>query len=295
MPDPLSAVLSALGARSTRRTVLEASGEWALAFPALDRLKFVAVLRGNCWLLPGRGDPCPLSVGDVALIGRIDYAVASDPAVPRIDGVSFFEGDRDHLCLGGGNTVLLGGGVSFMKGTSDFLFDMLPPFLIVEHTSEVAGTVGSVLALLDREVREPGAASEAVTSCLAELLIIEAIRYQLRRTNSNQVGWLGALADPRLGRALRSFHADIARPWTVASLAKEAGMSRAAFAAAFRSMIGRPPTEYARAWRLTLARTRLMSGATVSETAAEVGYISQSAFGHAYRRAFGVSPGSEAS
>ena len=294
MPDPLSAVLSALNAHATRRTVLEAGGDWALAFPALERLKFVAVVRGSCWLLPGCESPRPLSLGDVALIGRCDYAVASDPAVPRIAGLPFYNDGRDWLRLGGGDTMLLGGGVAFTAGTSGFLLDMLPPFLVVERASASAGAVASVLALLDREAREPAAGSEAVVARLAELLVIEAIRYQLCRDDANQVGWLGALADPRLGRALQSFHADIARPWTVAMLAEEAGMSRAAFAAAFRAMSGRTPNAYARAWRLTLARARLMAGAAVNEAAAEVGYTSQSAFGHAYRRTFGVSPGSEA-
>jgi AraC-like DNA-binding protein len=294
MSDTLSAVLSALGARASRRTVLEAGGDWALGFPALERLKFVAVLRGGCWLLPGRESPRQLSPGDVALIGRCDYAVASDPAVPRIDGLPFYEDGRDWLRLGGGDTMLIGGGVTFTAGTSDFLLDMLPPFLLVERASASASAVASILTLLDREAREPAAGSEAVVARLAELLVIEAIRYQLGRHDADRVGWLGALADPRLGRALQRFHADIARPWTVATLAAEAGMSRAAFAAAFRAMAGRSPNAYARAWRLTLARARLMAGAGVKAAAAEVGYTSQSAFGHAYLRAFGVSPGSDA-
>jgi hypothetical protein len=63
MADPLSDVLMVLGANVTRRRRLEAAGQWALAFPALDWLKFVAVLRGAGWLaLPGR-DPQILSKG----------------------------------------------------------------------------------------------------------------------------------------------------------------------------------------------------------------------------------------
>src|SRR4051812_17246974 len=89
--DPLSDVLMVLGARVTRRTRLEATDPWALAFPALDRLKFVALLRGACWLmLPGR-DPQPMSTGDVCLIGPTAYAVANDPALSPIDGRTFFD------------------------------------------------------------------------------------------------------------------------------------------------------------------------------------------------------------
>jgi len=106
------------------------------------------------------------------------------------------------------------------------------------------------------------------------------------------IGWLGALSDPRLGRALRAIHDDIARPWTVAQLAAVAGMSRAAFAAHFTRRVGQAPLAYVRAWRLTLARAALgRRDADVASIASKVGYTSQSAFGHAFRRSFGTSPG----
>ena len=89
------------------------------------------------------------------------------------------------------------------------------------------------------------------------------------------------------------FHLDIARPWTVALLANEAAMSRASFSAAFHRLVGRPPLDYVRAWRMTLACARLTAGAAVAVTATEVGYSSQSAFAVAYRRFFGRPPSSE--
>ena len=291
--DPLSDILSALGACATRPGWLEAASDWALAFPALDRLKFVAVLRGACWLLASGQQPQYLSAGDVVLIGRTDYVVASDLTVPPVDGLPLHQQGGDRLRLGGDDTLLLGGGVAFTWGIQAFLLDMLPPVLVVARASSTAGVVASVLALLDREAHEPGLGSEAVPARLAELLVVEAIRFHAGKAGADRTGWLGALADPRIGRALRSLHADIARPWTVATLAAEAGMSRATFSAAFHRLVGRSPLAYLRLWRLTLARARLAAGAPVASTAADVGYTSQSAFGNAYRRAFGISPGAE--
>ncbi len=113
MIDALSDVLAGLGAHVTRLTRLEAAGDWALAFPALDRLKFVAVLRGTCWLMLPDRDPQPMSKGDVCLIGRTGYAVASDPTLPPADGARLFdELGSDVLRLGGNDTVMLGGGVT---------------------------------------------------------------------------------------------------------------------------------------------------------------------------------------
>ncbi len=133
--------------------------------------------------------------------------------------------------------------------------------------------------------------SEIVSARLADVLLVEAIRAYAGCVDAAEIGWLGALSDARLGRALRAIHDDVAQPWTVASLAGVAGMSRAAFSAEFTRRVGQPPLTYLRAWRLTLARAALAHGdATVADIARRIGYTSQSAFGHAFRRAFGAPP-----
>jgi AraC-like DNA-binding protein len=286
--DPLSDVLAVLDARATRRTRLEATGDWALAFPALDRLKFVAVLRGTCWIMFPGSAPQQVSAGDCYLIGRTAYSVASDPVLTPIDGLPSYEGS-DVLRLGGDETVMLGGGLTLARGNPHFLFDMLPAYIRVPRAS--AGAVATALALLDREAEHPGIGSEIVTARLADVLMIEAMRAYASSPEAAEIGWLGALADPRIGRALHLIHSDIAQPWTVARLASEAGMSRAAFSATFTHRVGQSPLAYVRAWRLTFARAALEDRRSeVATVAASVGYTSQSAFGHAFRRAFGVSP-----
>jgi AraC-like DNA-binding protein len=288
--DPLSDVLAVLDARATRRTRLEATGDWALAFPALDRLKFVAVVRGTCWVMFPGSAPQQVSAGDCCLIGRSAYSVASDPLLAPIDGLSFYEG-RDVLRLGGDETVMLGGGLTLTRGNARFLLDMLPAYIRVPRASAAAGAVATALALLGREAEHPGIGSEIVTARLADVLMIEAMRAYASSPEAAEIGWLGALADPRIGRALHLIHGDIAQPWTVARLASEAGMSRAAFSATFTHRVGQSPLAYVRAWRLTFARAALEDRRSdVATVAAIVGYTSQSAFGHAFRRAFGVSP-----
>lgn len=290
MTDPLSDVLTVLGAKITRRTRLEAAGPWALAFPALDRLKFVALLRGAGWLMvPGRA-PQRMSAGDVCLIGRTTYAVASHPELPLFDGQTFYDG-CDVARLGGDDTIALGGTVTFAQGNGDFLLDMLPDFLLVPRSSAASGAVTTILSLLNGEVERGAMGSQIVSTRLADVLLVEAIRAYAEGALDVRTGWLGALSDPRLGRALRAIHGDIARPWTVARLASVAGMSRAAFSAVFTRRVGQPPLGYVRTWRLTIARAALTQGdETVASIASKVGYASQSAFGHAFRCAFGSAP-----
>jgi AraC-like DNA-binding protein len=290
MTDPLSNVLTVLGANVTRRTRLEAAGQWALAFPVLNRLKFVAVLRGAAWLmLPGR-DPQVVRAGDICLIGRTAFVVASDPALSPVDGQTLYD-KRDVVRLDGEDTVIIGGSLAVSPGNVDFLLDTLPGFLFVPRSSASSGAVTTILALLNAEGERDIMGGEIVSARLADVLLVEAIRAYAGSGENMGIGWLGALSDPQLGRALHAIHADIAQPWTVRRLAGVAGMSRAAFSAAFTRRIGQSPLSYVRSWRLTIARAALARrDSDVASIASKVGYTSQSAFGYAFRRAFGMSP-----
>lgn len=275
----------------TRRTRLEAAGRWALEFPAIDRLKFVALLRGSQWmLLPGCA-PQLLNEGDICLIGRTAYAVASDPDVAPVDGQTVYSSGRDVACIGGDDTIGIGGTVTFAAANADFLLERIPEFLIVPRSSPASAAIATILELVNNEIERDTMGSEIVSARLADVLVVEAFRAYAGVVEPAEMGWLGAIADPRLGRALRAMHADVAQPWTVAQLARVAGMSRAAFSAEFTRRLGQPPLAYLRTWRLTIARTALIRGdTTVAYMANKVGYTSQSAFAHAFRRAFGYSP-----
>jgi AraC-like DNA-binding protein len=294
--DPLSDALEILGAKVTRRTRMEAAGQWALAFPAIDRLKFVAMVRGSQWVMVPGHDPYLLLEGDVCLLGRTAYAVASDPDLTAVDGQQFFEGpDRDVAHIGGQDTIGLGGTVTFSDASADFLLDMLPELMVVPRSLPGSGAIAAILALMSNEIERDMVGREIVSARLADVLLVEAIRAYADRVPQSEPGWLGALSDPRLGRALRAIHANIAQSWTVASLAAVAGMSRAAFSAKFSRRIGKSPLAYVRSWRLTIARTTLSNTeTTVAAVASRVGYRSQSAFGHAFREAFGSAPKSRA-
>ena len=289
--DPLTDVLEVLGARVTRRTRLEAGGQWSLSFPDLERLKFVAVMNGSVWMcLPGQA-PLWMQAGDVCLIGRTTYVVTSDPALPPLDGQRFF-GVNDDVHLGGDEVVALGGSVAFKDDAAQFLLNMLPDFMIVRAGDAGSDVISTILRLMSDEVERQQMGHRIVSSRLADVLLVEAIRAYAKLTEPAGPGWLGALIDPRIGRTLAALHADIAQPWTIARLADVAGMSRAAFAAEFTHRLGRPPMSYLRSWRLTVAHAALSQkdAASVADIAFSVGYCSQSAFSQAFRRAYGITP-----
>jgi transcriptional regulator GlxA family with amidase domain len=185
----------------------------------------------------------------------------------------------------------MGASITFAAPEASFVIDALPGFLRLDRTSEAASAVSRTLDLLDAELGRGHIGGALVTTRLAEILVVEAIRAYVAEQGEGCVGWIGALADPHIGEALRLMHSEIRHPWTVASLAARVGMSRSAFSARFAERVGRPPLDYLTQWRMLRARQLLKQpGGDTARIALDVGYLSQSAFGHAFKRAFGYSP-----
>ena len=152
--------------------------------------------------------------------------------------------------------------------------------------------IASTLRFMAAEAREPRLGGETVITRLADILVIQAIRAWIEQDPAAQTGWLGALRDPQIGRAISLIHRDPARTWTVASLADEVAMSRSAFAARFAELVGEPPMHYVTRWRMHAAVTWLREGdATLGELALRLGYQSEAAFSRAFKRFMGLSPG----
>ncbi|MBI5718761.1 MAG: AraC family transcriptional regulator [Burkholderiales bacterium] len=130
---------------------------------------------------------------------------------------------------------------------------------------------------------------DAVANRLTEVLMIQVLRYAIEQRLVDG-GLMAGLADPRLHKALSAVHAEPARAWTLQSMAAEAGMSRARFAAHFAQLVGVPPGEYLIGWRLGLARAMLRRGLPVKHVAVEVGYANASALGRVFSQRLGQSP-----
>ena len=134
---------------------------------------------------------------------------------------------------------------------------------------------------------------ETVITRLADVLVIQTIRSWIASDPAAHAGWLGALRDAQIGRALLRIHRDPARAWTVDALASEVSMSRSAFAARFKKLVGESPMSYLAHWRMQVAATWLREGdATIGAIASRLSYESEAAFSRAFKRTVGVSPGS---
>jgi AraC-like DNA-binding protein len=127
---------------------------------------------------------------------------------------------------------------------------------------------------------------------LAQIMLVQVLRLWLAYGTDKPAGWLAALSDPRLTRALSAMHAEPARRWTLAELGVIAGMSRSVFAARFRDAVGQPPLDYLIRWRMVLAADRLKrTNDSVGAIGFSIGYASEAAFCTTFRRVVGCAPG----
>jgi len=292
MDDPLSDVLTVLEPRRVRGTSLEAGGTWALSFDGRQRLKFVAVLTGRCWLVLPDRDPEALVEGDVILLSNISYTVASHPDIEPSDGMALYAPPGHNTVRLGDccDTMLIGGGSGFASVNASFLLDALPTFLRVDPGSPGARSIARTLSALKEEADAGQIGGDLVAGKLAEILIVEAVRSYISSAPVANVGWITALGDARLAKAIRLMHDDVARRWTIDGLAREIGMSRSALTLRFSQRVGRAPMDYLTRWRMVLAQRHLANGGSVSDVALAVGYSSQSAFAHAFKRVTGHTP-----
>jgi AraC-like DNA-binding protein len=299
--DPLGEALHFLRMNGAFYCRSELTSEWGLTLPPLeDYLWFHVVTAGGGWLETDGPEATFMRPGDLAVVphGR-GHVLRSAPGVPApaiLDLEREQVSDRYEILLhgeGGAHTTLICGAVRFDHPAAGNLLASLPATIYVEASSSPqAEWLQSTLRLMAAEARELRPGGEEVVTRLGDILVIQAIRSWIETDPAARQGWLGALQDRQIGRAISLIHRDPARQWTVASLARELAMSRSALAARFTDLVGEPVMQYVTRWRMHLALSALREEeATVAGLASRLGYRSEAAFSRAFKRVVGVPPG----
>lgn len=293
--DPLSDVLLLLKPRSYISASLDAGGDWSLAFPAHQGIKFNAVMRGACWVsVEGCPKTLRLEEGDCFLLtqGR-PFKLTTDPSLDPIDCGSIYDAAQDGIamCNGGGDFFLVGGRFAFAGDHAAILFGALPPIIHVRESSDQASILRWSLDQFASELREGELGSVLVAEHLAHIMLVQALRLYLTTSANGGVGWFFALSDRQIGIAVRAMHADPAHRWTLEELGRMAGMSRTTFAQKFRQRVGTTPMAYLTRWRMLIACDRLGNfRENVASIAFSLGYESESSFSMAFKRTMACSP-----
>ena len=262
---------------------------------------FHVVTDGHCWLKVDGDEPRLLQQGSLALVphgnGHSILGSLEDETVALFDIPVEKVSERYEIMRHGGGgdmTQLTCGVVQFDHMLGQQLIALLPKVLQVDSWAEEEGNwLKSTLHLIAHESRELRPGGETVITHLADILVIQAIRSWFDSAPEAERGWLAALRDNYVGRALTLIHREPEKDWTVASLAKEVGMSRSGFSARFTRLVGESVVRYLTQWRMQLAHVQLQETSdSLSVLSERFGYRSEAAFCRAFKRVFGVPPGS---
>lgn len=268
-------------------------------------IEYHVLIEGTCWARvtnPDNEPPIRLSAGSIVAFPQGDtHVLASHPELNAKPDLSNFDQAARaqslpfHLdyCDGGPRTAhIICGFLGCDVAPFNPLIASLPRVVhIPDAYASDDGFLSHLIRATMREARAKGVGSGGVLAKLSELIFIEVIRRYAEALPADAGGWLTGLRDVGVGRALRLLHAETARDWTVASLAREAGLSRTVLAERFTELLGMPPMTYLANWRMQRASALLSAGPmSLSQVAGDVGYESEAAFSRAFKRSTGVSP-----
>lgn len=276
---------------------------WSMRAEDEAPLTIMAVLEGRPWVM-AEGERIQLAPGDLCIAkGPDHYVVADDPETPvsivvrpdqqceSLDGRSLI----DEMMLGvrtwgnarDGESQILVGAYNIDSEVSRRLLSALPRLIHLRADEWDR----SLVTVLEHEVSQDRPGQEVILDRLLDLLLISSVRAWFDLNRRDAPGWYNAENDAGIGATVRMIHREPTRPWTVAALAGEAGMSRAAYARRFGEVVGEPPMTYLTHWRLALAADLLREpDATVVSVADRVGYNSPYALSAAFKRVRGMSP-----
>jgi AraC-like DNA-binding protein len=298
--DALTDIIRLLRPQTVLLGGMAASGRWGVRVPPQPGPTFYFVTEGGCWFQGEDNNLVELQQGDYVLSARPKAdAFLSEPGAKTVLSDDAFKASHSvdgEIRLGdtaaGPMTRILGGLIVCDPANADLLVRLLPPFIHVRAAEDAGQRMRTLVSFVREEAGDARPGRDAVLSRLIEVMLIETLRREAAAL-SPHAGVLGGLADPQLARALAHIHADVTRGWTVAELARHAGMSRSVFARRFSEAVGAAPVEYLLDWRMALAKDALRHGrGTLDEIAASIGYRSASAFSTAFSQKVGCPPSS---
>lgn len=306
--DPLSQILDSMHLSAALAIRFHLTTPFAIEKGVVSGIPFRIGSRLPYWLRVADGEWLRVEPGDSILLPHGDrHVIASERNLPAVPVASAFSRlgleewvapgrdriDPREISFGGQGDVstLIGGILIFSEFARMPLLQRLPSVIhIPAGQCALLPYLAASLSTLLNEVQEDSPGWSIALRRLAEVIFTQAIRAYFTLADFRGPGWLDALGDHRIGKALLLMHRDLKMDWTVQSLAEEIGMSRSRFAAKFKASLGRSPMEYLSQLRFSHAAQYLAMGESVAAVAVRTGYASDKAFSRAFRSWAGAPP-----
>jgi AraC-like DNA-binding protein len=298
VPDALSQVLQDLRLAGVHYCRCEVAAPWGIELPARPESTFHYVIEGRCWLQSSRTEPSLLTAGDIVLLPQgTGHRLLAQPGAKssRIDALGAQRlGDLTYRLRTGGEgprSLLVCCAVRFDEPRVHPLLELMPQVLIVRARTTRDPALVALLGAMASEGREERIGAATVMTRLADSIVARVVRDWVESHPENTSGWLAAIREPKIGRALAAFHREPDGDWNVEALASVAGMSRSIFSERFASVLGVSPAKYVVRWRMHLAARWLRTEQrTVDQVAVHLGYESVASFSRTFKRVMGAPP-----
>jgi AraC-like DNA-binding protein len=297
--DPLSAVLQDLHLADVSSGRGELAHPWGIAFAPKRVARFHFVASGHCWLGSPDGQWSFLTSGDAVLLPHgVGHTLASTKGgstrpwgqIPR----QYLGETAYRICENGGaaTTLLFCCSVIFGDLGIQPLLDLMPSVLLLRSAAHNDPMLPTLLEAMAAEVHNERIGSATMLSRIADVVIARVVRAWAEEHREDTGGWLAAINDPKIGRALAAIHREPGRDWTLAALSDVACTSRSGFTERFAQLVGVAPARYLTRLRMQIASGWLRTDRLgVAQVAERLGYESEASFSRAFKRHIGVSPG----
>jgi len=296
--DLLSEVLQDLRLSNASYGRSELTAPWGIQIPFKEGVRFHFVAEGCCLMRSNGLKPVMMNEGDVVLLPHgTAHEIASDSssrARPLTElGPALVGNGTYRLTAGGGGerSLIVCCTIGFEGPTANPLLEMLPPIIHVRRDEIRDSYIATVLGLMAEEVQTQRIGGATIMARLADIILTHIVRTWVEKGEAQLTGWLAAIKDPQVGRALASIHREPGRAWNLNSLAAIAAMSRSQFSRRFVELLKISPARYLAQWRMRLATAWIRNNfMTVAEAAARLGYESEASFSRAFKRSMGIPP-----
>ena len=290
--DPLTDIVALLRPHAAFSKPITGLGRWGVRYDAHVSPSFCIVLEGQCWLTTEDDAPRLLERGDFLLLPLTPaFSLVSELGAECIPGRPSRKGVRHGDPKGAPDFRMIGGTFE-IELVNAALLELMSQKIHIRAAEFDTSRLTRIIDLIMDEYAAERPGRDAILQRFLEAMLVEALRWPSLSQESLPTGLIAGLRDAPISGALRAMHSDVRHGWTVAELAKRAGMSRSAFATRFATTIGCAPMEYLSRWRMSLAQDALSRGGkSLDHLAEEIGYESASAFSTAFRRRLGCAPG----
>ncbi|MFT5676755.1 MAG: AraC-like DNA-binding protein [Paraglaciecola sp.] len=291
--DVFGDVLETLRFRGSIFFRSDLAAPWGMSLDEIDIPRFHIAMSGSCYV--GSDNVTPVNVQHMEIVmipsGRSHW-IADQPGRKLLP--SQLAGEACEL----GNPLfqqgeitqsLMCGLVNFDKASSHPILDSLPQVLhFPKLTTE--DPIWMTVILIESEMQRTSGKGGTIVDRLTEVLFLKLLnRYVLK--NQEMTGFLAALKDRRIHRALTLIHMEPEFNWTIATLGERVGMSRATLVRHFQSSIGLAPMSYILNWRMMKAYNLIKySNANLEQVAEQVGFASARTLSKAFQRQYACTP-----